>query len=144
LDSGNRGGSATGDSSAADYLSVDGDPTPYRPDTEEFEGTEFCPFYAGFLDDLPEDGDPAEAVPFDVTELGHVGPTELVRLAAGHGTCPHSIMGALVPEVEVVIGNYYHAFDPVTTGTFTGALLDNSTFVVCDEAHMLEPACATS
>ncbi|OYR81299.1 DNA repair helicase, partial [Halorubrum sp. E3] len=100
---------------------------------------EFCPFYAGFLDDLPDDGDPAEAVPFDVTELGHVDADELVRLAAGHGSCPHSIMGALVPEVEVVIGNYYHAFDPVTTGTFTGALLDDSTFVVCDEAHMLEP-----
>ncbi|TKX70238.1 ATP-dependent DNA helicase [Halorubrum sp. SP9] len=126
-------------SGAADYLSVDGEPTPYRPDTEEYDDVEFCPFYAGFLDDLPDDGDPAEAVPFDVTELGHVDADELVRLAAGHGSCPHSIMGALVPEVEVVIGNYYHAFDPVTTGTFTGALLDDSTFVVCDEAHMLEP-----
>ena len=144
LDSGSAA-SGPGDASDAggapdaDYLSVDGEPTPYRPDTEEYDGTEFCPFYAGFLDDLPDDGDPAEAVPFDVTELGHVDADELVRLAAGHGSCPHSIMGALVPEVEVVIGNYYHAFDPVTTGTFTGALLDDSTFVVCDEAHMLEP-----
>ncbi|MFB6157642.1 MAG: ATP-dependent DNA helicase, partial [Haloferacaceae archaeon] len=41
--------------------------------------------------------------------------------------------------VEVVVGNYYHAFDPTTAGAFTGALLDDSTFVVCDEAHMLEP-----
>jgi len=143
-ETGDTSGRETGDTSGketggADYLTVDGEPTPYRPDTEEFRDTEFCPFYAGFLDDLPEDGDPAEAVPFDVTDLGHVDPTELVRLAAGHGTCPHSIMGALVPEVEVVIGNYYHAFDPVTTTTFTGALLDESTFVVCDEAHMLEP-----
>ena len=132
-------GSDASDAPDADYLSVDGEPTPYRPDTEEYDDVEFCPFYAGFLDGLPEDGDPAEAVPFDVTELGHVDADELVRLAAGHGSCPHSIMGALVPEVEVVIGNYYHAFDPVTTGTFTGALLDDSTFVVCDEAHMLEP-----
>ncbi|MUW14765.1 ATP-dependent DNA helicase [Halorubrum sp. CBA1125] len=142
LDSGSAGGRAAGSESgsgAADYLSVDGEPTPYRPDTEEFEGTEFCPFYAGFLDDLPEDGDPVEAVPFDLTDRGHVDADELVRLAAGHGTCPHSIMGALVPAVEVVIGNYYHAFDPVTTSTFTGALLDDATFVVCDEAHMLEP-----
>ena len=133
------GATADGDAPAADYLSVDGEPTPYRPDTEEYDGTEFCPFYAGFLDDLPEDGDPADAVPFDVTELGHVDADELVRLAAGHGSCPHSVMGALVPEVEVVIGNYYHAFDPVTTGTFTGAIVDDATFVVCDEAHMLEP-----
>ncbi|SEH54799.1 DNA excision repair protein ERCC-2 [Halopenitus malekzadehii] len=131
------GGSAgTG---GAEFLSVDGEPTPYRPDTEEHEGTEYCPFYAGFLADLPEDGEPVEAVPFDVTDRGHVDATELVRLAAGAGSCPHSVMGALVPTVEVVIGNYYHAFDPTTTGSFTGALLDESTFVVCDEAHMLEP-----
>ncbi|MFC5135004.1 MULTISPECIES: ATP-dependent DNA helicase [Haloferacaceae] len=128
------------DGGAADYLTVDGEPTPYPPDTETFGETEFCPFYAGFLDDIPEDGgDPAEAVPFDVTELGHVDADELVRLSASHGSCPHSVMGALVPEVEVVIGNYYHAFDPTTTATFTGALLDDATFVVCDEAHMLEP-----
>jgi len=127
------------DDSSASYLTVADEPTPYRPDTEEFRGTEFCPFYAGFLDELPDDGDPLEAVPVDLTDVGHLGPTELVRLAAGHGSCPHSVMGALVPEVEVVIGNYYHAFDPVTTGTFTGALLDESTFLVCDEAHMLEP-----
>ena len=146
MDSGTSAGAESGDgapadsrSGAADYLSVDGEPTPYPPDAEEYDDVEFCPFYAGFLDDLPDEGDPAEAVPFDVTELGHVDADELVRLAAGHGSCPHSIMGALVPEVEVVIGNYYHAFDPVTTGTFTGALLDDSTFVVCDEAHMLEP-----
>ncbi len=131
-DSGSAGG-------GAEYLSVDGEPTPYRPDTEEYGDTEFCPFYAGFLDDLPEDGEQAEAVPFDPTEKGHIDADELVKLAAGHGSCPHSVMGALVPEVEVVIGNYYHAFDPTTTETFTGALLDESTFVVCDEAHMLEP-----
>ena len=135
---GDPGGTDATDA-GADFLSVDGEPTPYAPDTEEYDGTEYCPFYAGYLDDLPEDGEPAEAVPFDVTELGHVDATELVKLAAGHGSCPHSVMGALVPEVEVVIGNYYHAFDPVTTGSFTGALLDESTFVVCDEAHMLEP-----
>ncbi|TKX83073.1 ATP-dependent DNA helicase, partial [Halorubrum sp. SS5] len=87
MDSGTDAGSPA-DGPAADYLSVDGEPTPYRPDTEEYDDVEFCPFYAGFLDDLPEDGDPAEAVPFDVTELGHVDADELVRLAAGHGSCP--------------------------------------------------------
>ena len=133
------GRAETGGAAAADYLSIDGEPTPYRPDTETYGDTEFCPFYAGFLEELPDDGDPSEAVPLDGTELGHVDTDELVRLAAGHGSCPHSIMGALVPEVEVVVGNYYHAFDPVTTETFTGALLDDETFVVCDEAHMLEP-----
>ena len=127
------------------YLETAGEPTPYLPRMPEHgggatgEGTEYCPFYAQFLEDLPEDGDPVEAVPFDFADAGLVDAEELVRLSAGHGTCPHSMMGALVPEVEVVVGNYYHAFDPVTAATFTGALLDDSTFVVCDEAHMLEP-----
>jgi DNA excision repair protein ERCC-2 len=123
----------------AAYLDVDGEPSPYPPEMPESGDTEFCPFYAGFLDDLPEDGDPAEAVPFDVTERGLVEPDELVRLGAEHGSCPHSVMGALLGSVEVVLGNYYHAFDPTTVASFTGALLDPSTFVVCDEAHMLEP-----
>ncbi|MFB6127501.1 MAG: ATP-dependent DNA helicase [Halolamina sp.] len=128
-----------------DYLATAGEPTPYLPETPEYdgtataEGTEYCPFYAQFLDDLPEEGDPAEAVPFDWADRGHIDAAELVRLAAGHGSCPHSVMGALAPQVEVVVANYYHAFDPTTAGSFTGALLDDSTFVVCDEAHMLEP-----
>ncbi|SFR42722.1 ATP-dependent DNA helicase [Halogeometricum limi] len=132
LDTGSSG-------SGPNYLETAGEPTPYLPETAEYEDTEYCPFYATYLDDLPEDGDPVEAVPFDVTELGLVDTDELVRLAAGYGTCPHSVMGAVLPHVEVVVGNYYHAFDPTTVGSFTGALVDDSTFVVCDEAHMLEP-----
>jgi DNA excision repair protein ERCC-2 len=129
----------SGTTDGPDYLSTAGEPTPYLPETAEYGDTEYCPFYATFLDDVPEDGDPVEAVPFDVTERGHVDAEELVRLSAGYGTCPHSVMGALLPHVEVVLGNYYHAFDPQTVGSFTGALLDEETFVVCDEAHMLEP-----
>jgi DNA excision repair protein ERCC-2 len=121
------------------YLEAAGEPTPFLPETGERGDTEFCPFYAGFLEGLPDDGDPVEAVPFDPTDHGLLDPADLVALSAGHGVCPHSAMGAVLPHVEVVVGNYYHAFDPTTVGTFTGALLDESTFVVCDEAHMLEP-----
>jgi len=96
----------------ADYLETADEPTPYRPDTEEYGtgtgSTEYCPFYAQYLADLPEDGDPAEAVPFDFTDRGLIDTAELVGMAAGHGTCPHSAMGAVLPHVEVVVGNYYH------------------------------------
>lgn len=127
------------DRSEGRFLETAGEPTPYPPETPEHEDVEFCPFYAQYLEDLPEDGDAIEAVPFDLTEQGHLTPEDLVSLSVSHGTCPHSMMGALIPEVEVVVGNYYHAFDPLTTGSFTGALLDESTFLICDEAHMLEP-----
>jgi DNA excision repair protein ERCC-2 len=127
--------------SGATYLEAADEPTPYPTDTPETGagGTEYCPFYAQYLDDLPEDGDPREAVPFDPTDHGLLETDDLVRLAAGRGSCPHSVMGALLPSVEVLVGNYYHAFDPTTVESFTGGLIDESTFVVCDEAHMLEP-----
>ncbi|WP_436346284.1 ATP-dependent DNA helicase [Natronorubrum sp. FCH18a] len=142
-DSGSRGGTS------GRFLETAGEPTPYSPDLPEYgEGgpvgaeTEYCPFYAQYLEDLPEegsDGDAVEAVPYDFTEAGMITPEDLVARSVAHGTCPHSVMGAVLGHAEVVLGNYYHAFDPRTTGSFTGALLDDSTFVVCDEAHMLEP-----
>ncbi|WP_440772380.1 ATP-dependent DNA helicase [Natronorubrum sp. DTA28] len=142
-DSGSRGGTSSR------FLETAGEPTPYAPDLPEYgEGgpvgaeTEYCPFYAQYLEDLPEegsDGDAVEAVPYDFTEAGMITPEDLVARSVAHGTCPHSVMGAVLGHAEVVLGNYYHAFDPRTTGSFTGALLDDSTFVVCDEAHMLEP-----
>ncbi|WP_440766482.1 ATP-dependent DNA helicase [Natronorubrum sp. DTA7] len=142
-DSGSQGGTSSR------FLETAGEPTPYAPALPEYgEGgpvgaeTEYCPFYAQYLEDLPEegsDGDAVEAVPYDFTEAGMITPEDLVARSVAHGTCPHSVMGAVLGHAEVVLGNYYHAFDPRTTGSFTGALLDDSTFVVCDEAHMLEP-----
>jgi DNA excision repair protein ERCC-2 len=129
----------SGSGGGADYMSVDGEPTPYPRGMPEFDGVEYCPFYAQYLDDLPDDGDAAESVPFAFDDIGLVDTEELVRLSAGHGTCPHSMMGVLLGEVEVVVANYYHAFDPTTVGSFTGPLVDDDSFLVCDEAHMLEP-----
>ena len=150
-------GLADSGGAGATYLETAETPTPYPETMPEYEDVEYCPFYAQYLSDLPEDGDSearsasdsasgrrpragrAEAVPFDFTAAGHLTPDDLVARSVEHGTCPHSMMGAMLGHAEVVVGNYYHAFDPTTTGSFTGALLDDSTFVVCDEAHMLEP-----
>ncbi|WP_254532434.1 ATP-dependent DNA helicase [Natrinema gelatinilyticum] len=137
------------DRATGTFLETAGEPSPYPSELPEYgDGgpvgaeTEYCPFYAQYLEDLPDeasDGDAAEAIPYDFTDAGMVAPENLVARSVAHGTCPHSVMGAALGHVEVVIGNYYHAFDPRTVGSFTGALLDESTFVVCDEAHMLEP-----
>ena len=136
-DSGRPAGGAT-------YLETAGTPSPYPrsvPTSGDGRGdVEYCPFYAQYLADLPEeDGHPLEAVPYDLTAEGIVTPEDLVSLSVSYGTCPHSVMGATLASVEVVIGNYYHAFDPTTVATFTGALCSETTFVICDEAHMLEP-----
>ncbi len=127
----------TGIGEQATYLEAAGEPAPYAPDTSEFEDTEYCPFYAQFLADSSDDD--ANTIPFDTGGQGLIEPADLVALSVGHGTCPHSMMGKLLGDVEVVVGNYYHAFDPTTVEAFTAPLLDEGTFVVCDEAHMLEP-----
>ncbi len=131
------------------FLETAGETSPYSRSIPAYDDggpagseVEFCPFYAQYLEDLPDEGsegDALEAVPFDVTSTGLLTTEDLVSHSVRHGTCPHSVMGAVLSHVEVVIGNYYHAFDPLTTAAFTGALLDESTFLVCDEAHMLEP-----
>lgn len=99
----------------------------------------FCPFYARYFEALPEDGDRAEAVPFDPDDLGLLDTEALIGRSIEHGTCPHSMLTALIETSEVIIGNYYHAFDPLTTRAITGGIIDESTYLVCDEAHMLEP-----
>ena len=126
-------------STGPNHLETADETTPYLPETPSYGDTEYCPSYAQFLDDVPADGEPIEAVPFEFENRGLLDVSDLVGLSASYGSCPHSIMGALLPELEVVIGNYYHAFDPETVEGFTGTLLSESTLVVCDEAHMLEP-----
>src|SRR5699024_5308310 len=98
------------------------------------DGAEFCPFYAKYrhetLDD-PEEG--------GYTPHGVMTPEELRAQASTAGICPHAVMGDAVANAEVIIANYYHAFDPDTVDTLTGGVIDKETLLICDEAHMLVP-----
>ncbi|MFP4590438.1 MAG: ATP-dependent DNA helicase [Halobacteriales archaeon] len=118
-----------------DGLRVNDEVAPYPGAMPTVDGpsgeTEYCPFYAQFLAD-------AEAEAVDPSAGGHLRPEELVERGVRAGSCPHSLMGALLQEATVVVGNYYHAFDPRTVTAFTGPLVDDRTLIVCDEAHMLE------
>ena len=106
------------------------------PDTDSggSGGAEFCPFYAKYrretLDD-PEEG--------GYTPQGVMTPEELRAQASTAGICPHAVMGDAVANAEVIIANYYHAFDPDTVDTLTGGIIDQETLLICDEAHMLVP-----
>ena len=62
---------------------------------------------------------------------------EFLPRAVEFGTCPHRVMGVLLGDAEIVIGNYNHLFDP-RTRNLTAQILDDSTFVVVDEAHRLD------
>lgn len=114
-------------------LSTAGAESPYLDELPEETDTQYCPFYAKYK---AQDND----VTFDVSDAENsvMDSEELTRVAVERGSCPHSAMSALMTDAEVIVGNYYHAFDADTLN-LTGGLIDDKTFLVCDEAHMLVP-----
>lgn len=124
---------------------VDGTESPYPPGVpvtsapDSGREVEYCPFYAQYLADSAEASGGGTPIPFEYGDGQVLTPERLVERGTALGTCPHSLMGILLESVEVVIGNYYHVFDTRTVAAFTGNLLDQSTILICDEAHMLEP-----
>ncbi len=126
---------------AEDVLSTAGADSPYRPEqpaapesmAEDRGDTPlYCPFEADWY--ARNKGSP---VGFDVGEAGVVTAADYLPAAVERGTCPHRVMGTLLGDADVVIGNYNHLFDPDARPLIASAL-DEHTFVVVDEAHRLE------
>lgn len=110
-----------------------GNAIPDMPDSNR--ETQFCPFYAeSRLEGLEAD---AAENPLAIDHDGMLTPADVREYASDRGWCPHMSMHATMEDAEVVVGNYYHAFDPVTVAVVTEAILDERTFLVADEAHML-------
>ena len=110
------------------------------------EEVQYSPYYARHLTgvysrEMEHPGRNAEyVVPFDQEDAGVLTPDRLVeQTAVQAGTEPHSVMGDLLEEVEVVVGNYYHVFDQQTVDQFTEAIVSDETLLVVDEAHNLVP-----
>lgn len=102
------------------------------PETDQ-NGTPYCPFYAKYRHDTYGQDDDG------YTPEGMITPDDLVAQASTDGICPHAAMSDAIQNAEVIVANYYHAFDPTTITAMTGSLIDEQTLVVCDEAHMLVP-----
>jgi len=94
---------------------------------------EYCPFYANYK------GHKDPMFTFGHAPNCILDPEQIVKQAVQKGVCPHSAMGVLSRDADVVIANYFHAFDRNTL-RITHPLIDENTILVCDEAHMLEPS----
>lgn len=115
----------------SDNWGSSGSVSPYPPEIPS-EGRDYCPYYAKYQGY----GDPTFR--FDHAKDSILNAEEMVRLGVEQGMCPHSSMSSFATDAEVVMGNYYHGFDHNTL-QITGNLIDESTLIICDEAHMLEP-----
>ena len=123
-----------------DALATAGATSPYRksqPSAPESmsEGEEtplYCPFEADWF--ARNKGSPVD---FSVGENHVVTADDYLPAATERGTCPHRVMGVLLEEADVVVGNYNHLFDP-DSRPLLESILDENTFVVVDEAHRLE------
>lgn len=111
-----------------DWETIDGEPAypPTIPTTNA--GEEYCPFYQGFLSGVkPQSAEATDSV---------LTADEAMRLGVEMGSCPHSILTSQATTSDIILANYYHAFDRQSL-RITGELIDNSTVVICDEAHMM-------
>ncbi|WP_247010490.1 ATP-dependent DNA helicase [Halorientalis litorea] len=125
---------------ADDTLATAGAESPYRaaqpsapPEMADGEDPPlYCPFEADWY--ARNKGSPVD---FSAGEANVLTSTEFLPASVEHGTCPHRAMSVLLGEADVVVGNYNHLFDPDSRPLLSG-LLDESTFVVVDEAHRLE------
>ena len=121
---------ARAESPESNCLSVNGRPTPFQPTIPEVYETEYCPFYASHITNSV-----TEEYPLSIHHV--TTGQETLTEGSACGTCPHIEMRRLYPEATVIMGNYKHAFDPTTVAALTGPLVDDSTLLICDEAHGL-------
>jgi len=113
----------------------------FQQSVPDMNDTEYCPYYAQYLADKIEAGEDVEASDVAPPSLlnGVVTQQDLLTETSKYGSCPHAVMSDLITEVDVVIGNYYHLFEPLTVKRMTGDLLSDETLVIVDEAHNLVP-----
>lgn len=108
--------------------------SPYIPnDPRGNNSPAGCPFYIKYLQKTIESESSVGVFNLD----GLYRPERLKREASEQGMCPHSVMGIAIDQAEVIIGNYRHAFDPLTAQSLMSEVIDNNTIVVCDEAHTM-------
>ena len=107
----------------------DGWTAAYKDSIPAPDEGEFCPFYAKYRDEFAgTDG-------YEPT--GVMRPWDLLAKGAEEGMCPHAMSISALENVEVLIGNYQHVFHPLTVTAMTGAVIDDSTLLIVDEAHGL-------
>lgn len=113
----------------------------YQQSVPQQDDTDYCPYYAQYLSDVIEAGDDATGSDIAPSSLinGVMTQEDILHEVSQYGSCPHAVMRDLITEVDVVIGNYYHLFDPMTVKRMTGELIDDKTLVIIDEAHNLVP-----
>ncbi len=125
---------------AAETLETAGSSSPYPRSQQsapasmvEGENTPlYCPFEADWY--ARNKGSP---VGFDAGTENVVTADEYLPDAVERGTCPHRVMGVLLESADVIVGNYNHLFDPASRPLLE-PVLDDSTFLIVDEAHRLE------
>jgi DNA excision repair protein ERCC-2 len=116
------------------------DKLPYGENIPEADGIQYDPYYAKYRSEYNSDDDNVdEVLPFDPSNAGVMTVEDLIQICGSKGYCPHSMMRLSLEYVDVVIGNYMHAFDPKTVERISGPIIGEETIAVFDEAHNLVP-----
>lgn len=122
----------SGQGSRQSPFTVGGETSPYQRDIPSKMDTDYCPFFARYLE-LQEDEDRV------LEPTGVQTANDVFEAGVQAGSCPHAEMKEIHSEVDVLIGNYKHVFDPTTVEAFTAGVLGDETLLICDEAHGIVP-----
>lgn len=121
-------------------IEEDSENMPYGEEIPSANGIEYDPYYAKYRAEYDSDEDNVEeVVPFDPSLAGMLTVDDLIDKCGSRGYCPHSMMRLALEYVDVVIGNYMHAFDPRTVERISDPIIGEETIAVFDEAHNLVP-----
>lgn len=112
----------------------------YPDEVPSADGIEYDPYYARYRASYDKEEDEVEDVlPFDLDEVGMLTVDDMRFRCSKAGLCPHSMMRLAIEHVDVVVGNYYHAFDPKTVERISNPVIGEDTLSIFDEAHNLVP-----
>lgn len=113
---------------------------PYGESIPSANGIRYDPYYAKYQAEYDRDDDNVqEVLPFDISRSGMMTVNDMRNICSSAGYCPHSMMRIAIEEVDIVIGNYMHAFDENTVKRISNPIIDENTLAVFDEAHNLVP-----
>lgn len=124
------------DTTAPSGFTVGGAQSPYRREIPSENYTEYCPFYARHLELRKADDHVLSPISVQTVD-------DVFEASVAAGSCPHAEMKQLHADIDVLIGNYKHVFDPTTVEAFTAEVIGDETLLICDEAHGIVPEVRT-
>lgn len=106
---------------------------------KEAREQERCDPYEALFQEEHELSDKAENVIFDMERGSPLSTEEVIEISKRKGLCPYYLSLELAKKSKVIIGDYYHIFNPPVRKTLLSRIGKElgDTIIIVDEGHLL-------